>query len=116
MWPTRRAPPEAGWVVSIKAWCSRAANWPAANSAKARENVAGLGTAPTRLQPHSRRNVLSSFKRSTSASVSAMLNTALARKLRASAARSDLGRPTEPWAWRMKASGRASSSTVTNCR
>ena len=55
MWPISRVL----CVCAIKASCSRVDSREAANSAKAREKVAGLGAAPARLQPHRRRRVLS---------------------------------------------------------
>ena len=51
--PTKRS----ACVSWINASCNRDGKALAANSAKARENVASLGTSPARCQPHSRRNV-----------------------------------------------------------
>ncbi len=67
-----------------------------ANAANARENVASLGTAPARVQPHSRRSVLSICRRSISARVVGTSNTAFAKNARASARRSSGGRPGPP--------------------
>src|ERR1700730_17738622 len=76
--------------------CSRVGSALAANSAKARENVASLGTACARSQPHRRRNVLSTFRRSTNRLVVGTSKTALATKARAKATRSAGGRPDTP--------------------
>src|ERR1700720_1518812 len=76
--------------------CSRVGSALAANSAKARENVASPGTACARSQPHRRRNVLSTFRRSTNRLVVGTSKTALATKARAKAARSAGGRPGHP--------------------
>ena len=53
----------------ISASCRRDGKALAANSAKAREKVASLGTAPGRDQPHKRRSVLSPPRCSISARV-----------------------------------------------
>ena len=85
----------AKWLSS-NASCKRPGRSPSANSAKARENVASLGTLPAFSQPHNRCRVASFLSHSTSARVVTMSSTALARKARASAARSSNGRPRQP--------------------
>ena len=57
-----------------------------ANSEKARENVASLGSRPAPLQPHSRHSLPSTSRRSIRPRVVGTSNTALAMKARASAA------------------------------
>ena len=83
-------------VRAINVSCRRFARRLSANSEKARENVASLGSRPAPLQPHSRHSLPSTSRRSISARVVGMSNTALAMKARASAARSSSGRPTWP--------------------
>ena len=83
-------------VRAISVSCRRLARRLSANSEKARENVASLGSRPAPLQPHSRHSLPSTSRRSISARVVGMSNTALAMKARASAARSSSGRPTWP--------------------
>ena len=56
-----------------------------ANSEKARENVASLGSRPAPLQPHSRHSLPSTSRRSIRPRVVGTSNTALAMKARASA-------------------------------
>ena len=85
-----------------------------ANSAKAREKVASLGTDPAPSQPHRRRRVGSTLSRSTSARVVGMSSTAFARKARASAARSCSGRPRQPQLYGSDSSTRTSSTTRTS--
>src|SRR5215469_7852431 len=101
------------WVCAISASCTFEGSALAANSAKARENVASLGISFARSQPHSRRKILSGFTCSISIVVVVRLKTALATKARASAGRSAGGRPTAPWPCRKKASIRAISSIFT---
>ena len=83
-------------VRAINVSCRRFARRLSANSEKARENVASLGSRPAPLQPHSRHSLPSTSRRSISARVVGTSNTALAMKARASAARSSSGRPTWP--------------------
>src|SRR5215472_16416837 len=73
------------WVCAISASCTFEGSALAANSAKARENVASLGISFARSQPHSRRKILSAFACSISIVVVVRLTTALATKARASA-------------------------------
>ena len=82
-------------VLSSNASCRCPGRSLAANSAKAREKVASLGTPPAASQPHRRRRVGSVLSRSTSARVVGTSSTAFARKARASAARY-LQRPAPP--------------------
>ena len=91
MCPTKRS----ACVSRISASCNRGGKALVANSAKARENVASLGTSPLRCQPHNQRNVLSTDNISISSRVVDKLNTAFATKARANAERSDNGRPRE---------------------
>ena len=51
-------------VRAISVSCSRPARPLSANSAKAREKVASLGSRPTPLQPHSRHSLVSTCRRS----------------------------------------------------
>ena len=83
-------------VRAINVSCRRFARRLSANSEKARENVASLGSRPAPLQPHSRQSLPSTSRRSIRPRVVGMSNTALAMKARASAARSSSGRPTWP--------------------
>ena len=83
-------------VRAISVSCRRLARRLSANSEKARENVASLGSRPAPLQPHSRQSLPSTSRRSIRPRVVGMSNTALAMKARASAARSSSGRPTWP--------------------
>ena len=55
VWPISRS----AWLCRISASCRRDGKALAANSAKVRDKIASLGTAPGRDQPHRRRNVLS---------------------------------------------------------
>src|SRR3954463_13544037 len=110
-WPTKRSV----WVCWISASCSREGKALSANSAKAREKVASLGTSLARCQPHSCRNVLSLASRVISRRVVGKLNTALATKARARAARSTGGRPTRTGQEGSNASIRIKPSTATNC-
>ena len=71
----QRPPPSQG-----QASCNRDGKALVANSAKARENVASLGTSPARCQPHSRRNVLSTDSISINSRVVGKLNTAFRDK------------------------------------
>ena len=80
----------------ISASCSLDGRALAAKAAKARENVDSLGTSPACCQPHRRRSILSADSISISRLVVGKLNTAFATKARASAARSDGGRPASP--------------------
>src|SRR3954468_8074640 len=110
-WPTRRSV----WVFWISAACSREGKALLANSAKAREKVASLGTSLARCQPHSCRNVLSLASRVISRRVVGKLNTALATKARARAARSAGGRPTRTGQEGSNASIRIKPSIATHC-
>ena len=83
-------------VRAISVSCRRLARRRSANSEKARENVASLGSRPAPLQPHSRHSLPSTSRRSIRPRVVGTSNTALAMKARASAARSSSGRPTWP--------------------
>ena len=83
-------------VRAISVSCRRLARPLSANSEKARENVASLGSRPAPLQPHSRHSLPSTSRRSIRPRVVGTSNTALAMKARASAARSSSGRPTWP--------------------
>ena len=65
MWPTKRGFS----YFSINASCTRAGNWLCANSAKAREKVASLGSSRCRSQPHKRRNRSSLASRSSNCRV-----------------------------------------------
>ena len=88
-----------GWpsiVRAISVSCRRLARPLSANSEKARENVASLGSRPAPLQPHSRQSLPSTSRRSIGPRVVGTSNTALAMKARASAARSSSGRPAWP--------------------
>ena len=75
-------------VRAISVSCRRLARPLSANSEKARENVASLGSRPAPLQPHSRHSLPSTSRRSIRPRVVGTSNTALAMKARASAARS----------------------------
>ena len=70
--------------------CRRLARPLSANSEKARENVASLGSRPAPLQPHSRHSLRVNLKTLDLVGTS---NTALAMKARASAARSSSRTP-----------------------
>ena len=83
-------------VRAISVSCRRLARRLSANSEKARENVASLGSRPAPLQPHSRHSLPSTSRRSIRPRVVGTSNTALAMKARASAARSSSGRPAWP--------------------
>src|ERR1022692_3237835 len=74
--PTRRS----ACLSWINASCNRDGKALLLNSAKARENVASLGTSPARCQPHSRRNVLSTDSISINSRVVGKLNTAFRDK------------------------------------
>ncbi len=110
MCPTRRSL----WVLLIRASCTRLGKALAANSAKAREKVLSLGTAPARSQPHSRRSPASAASRSIRPEVVAKLSMAFAVNARASAWRSFCGRPGRPGHVRTKASILARSRTTTS--
>src|SRR5450631_61393 len=106
----QRPPPSQG-----QAACNRDGKELVANSAKARENVASLGTSPARCQPHKRHSVLSADNISISSRVVEKLNTAFATKARASAVRSDNGRPGRPGHPGRNASILAMPRTLTSC-
>ena len=89
IWPTSRS----DWVRWMSAACTRCANSSRANSLKARENTDSSGTSAALSQPHRRRNVGSWARRSSRDLVCGRLKTALARKARATHARSCAGRP-----------------------
>jgi hypothetical protein len=105
----------AGWVSLISASCSLDGRALAAKAAKARENVDSLGTSPARCQPHKRRRVLSADSISINRLVVGKLNTALAKKARASIARSAGGRPGSPGQQGRNASIRTIPRTLTSC-
>ena len=69
-------------VRAINVSCRRFARRLSANSEKARENVASLGSRPAPLQPHSRHSLPSTSRRSIRPRVVGMSNTALAMKAR----------------------------------
>jgi hypothetical protein len=92
MQPTMRSPS----VRLTRSSCIRPGSSLAANSAKARENVASLGTSRAPSQPQMRRKLRSIARRSITAAVVGKPSTALATKARASARRSSGLRPRPP--------------------